>query len=138
MAFPYSNPVTYSPNYFVPNMVPQMQQPMPVQAQQQAPQNSSNGLIWVQGESGAKSYLVAPNNTVLLMDSESPKFFIKSADNSGMPQPLRVFEYKELTQKTQKEEIIDSNKYVTREEFDKRIAEITEKKSSKKEVKSDE
>jgi len=60
-------------------------------------QQSNNGLIWVQGEAGAKSYLLAPNTTVMLMDSEESKFYLKSSDASGMPQPLRVFEYKELT-----------------------------------------
>lgn len=132
MPYPYANPVTYPPNYFVPQPVPT---PTPTPAPQQ--QSGGNGLIWVQGEAGAKSYLVAPNNTVLLMDSESPKFFIKSADASGMPMPLRIFEYKETTQKVQSEPTVDTNKYVTREEFDRRIAELTEKKSVKKEVKSD-
>lgn len=60
------------------------------------PQNNS-GLIWVQGETGAKSFLVAPNTTIMLMDSEKDVFYLKSADGSGMPLPLRVFEYTERT-----------------------------------------
>lgn len=45
------------------------------QNQQQYNQNqqynqTNSGIIWVQGESGAKSYLVAPNSTVQLWDSE--------------------------------------------------------------------
>ena len=107
MPYPYVNPATYQPNYFL--------QPAPQQ-------NNNNGLVWVQGESGAKSYLVAPGNTVLLMDSESQKFYIKSADNSGMPQPLRVFEYKEVLQGEQ-----PTDKYVTREELDKRLSELMHK-----------
>lgn len=59
------------------------------------PQQSQQGLIWVQGEAAAKSYLVAPNNTVVLMDSEGDKFYIKSTDMSGMP-TMRTFAYKEL------------------------------------------
>ena len=31
------------------------------------------------------------------MDSEDSIFYIKSTDQSGMPQPLRIFEYKERT-----------------------------------------
>lgn len=31
------------------------------------------------------------------MDSESNSFFIKSADTSGMPLPLRIFDYQERT-----------------------------------------
>ena len=55
------------------------QQPM----MQQPAQPSSNGLIWVQGEAGAKSYLVANGASVLLMDSEKQTFYIKSADAAG-------------------------------------------------------
>ena len=44
-----------------------------------------NGIIWVQGESGAKAYPVAPNQTVQLWDSEGQVVYLKSADGSGMP-----------------------------------------------------
>ena len=50
-------------------------------------QQNNNSLIWVQGEQAAKSYMVAPNTTVLLMDSESQRFYLKSSDASGMPLP---------------------------------------------------
>lgn len=79
------------------------------------PQVASPGLTWVQGEAGAKSYLVGAGQSVLLMDSESSSFYIKSTDSSGMPLPLRVFDYKERTQKT---ETFDPNNFVTRAEFE--------------------
>lgn len=81
----YNYPVTY-PQYF-----PQYQPISPVSAQNNA-QNQQNGLIWVQGEAGAKSYLVAPNCTVQLWDSESQTIYLKSADASGMPS-MRVLDY---------------------------------------------
>lgn len=56
---------------------------------------SNNGINWVSGESGAKSWIVGRGETVLLMDSEAQCFYIKSADASGMPLPLRVFDYTE-------------------------------------------
>lgn len=94
------------------------QQYQPTQAQQ-VPQ-TNQGILWVQGEAGAKSYLVAPNTSVLLMDSEESRFFIKTTDNTGMP-TLRTFVYQEVTgapQNTQKqtEENLD-DKYVTRKEY---------------------
>lgn len=63
-----------------------------------APQAQNNyapnqNLIWVQGEAGAKSYLVAPNSTVTLWDTESETIYIKSADASGMPN-MKVLDYK--------------------------------------------
>lgn len=63
--------------------------PAPVQAPN--PQNNT-GIIWVQGEAGAKSYLVAPNTTVQLWDSEAQVIYLKSADASGMPS-FKVLDY---------------------------------------------
>lgn len=80
MAYNNGFPVGYQ--YFN----PQIQQPIPQQPQQ------NNSLIWVQGEAGAKSYLVAPNNTVQLWDSEAPVIYLKSADASGMPS-MRIIDY---------------------------------------------
>lgn len=96
---------------------------------------------WVQGEAGAKSYLVAPNTTVLLMDSESERFFIKTADASGMPLPLRVFEYHETAQNRPTNDFsFDPTNYVTREEFEELRANlpVCNCKKKTKEVKDDE
>ena len=94
--------------------------PVQVQPHSVAPVQQS-GLIWVQGIEAAKSYIVAPNTTVLLMDSESQKFYLKSSDASGMPLPLRVFEYVETTQNTQKPgsdtPAVDLSGYATKAEF---------------------
>lgn len=57
----------------------------------QAPKQG-NSRIWVQGEAGAKSYLVAPNTTVDLWDSEKQVIYVKSADASGMP-TMRAIDY---------------------------------------------
>lgn len=91
---------------------------------QPQPQQINQGLLWVQGETGAKSYLVAPNSTVLLMDSENSRFYLKSADGAGMPN-MRIFEYKEVlnTPSNSLQGYSDvskelDNKYVTREEYD--------------------
>ena len=76
------------------NYFPQTyQQPVyyPQQTQPQQPQQTQS-LIWVQGEAGAKSYLVAPNSTVTLWDSESHTIYIKSADATGMPS-IRTLDY---------------------------------------------
>ena len=52
----------------------------------------NNGIIWVQGEAGAKSYLVAPNQSVVLWDTEQSAIYIKSADASGMPS-IKTLDY---------------------------------------------
>ena len=84
MAFNNYFPTGYQPAQIY---YPQAQ-PNPQQAQQTAPQ----GLIWVQGEAGAKSYLVAPNSTVILWDSEAQLIYIKSADSTGMPS-IKTLDY---------------------------------------------
>ena len=94
----------------------------PQQPVMQAPQQQSSGIVWVQGEAGAKSYLLAPGQSVLLMDSEESKFYIKSSDLSGIPMPLRVFEYKELSETAK----APATEYVTRKEFDELVQRLKE------------
>ena len=122
MALPYYG---YNPYQFgqVNPLQPQMDRlaNMQAQFQQQQAQPVNQGILWVQGEAGAKSYLVAPNTSVLLMDSEESRFFIKTTDNAGMP-TLRTFEYQEVTAGAapvpQKQpEINMDDKYVTRQEY---------------------
>ena len=96
-------------------------------------QNQTNSIIWVQGESGAKSYLVASNTSVLLMDSEQSRFYIKSTDASGMPMPLRIFEYSEIKEDQNKEpQVIQNNNYVTHEELEERLKDLVERPRTKK------
>ena len=97
-------PATYQPMYYPQQYQQPMQyQPQPVQQpapQQQpaqpqpvpGPQQMQNSIIWVSGEAGAKAYLVAPNTTVQLWDSESQRIFLKSADATGMPS-MKVLSY---------------------------------------------
>ena len=79
--------------------------------------NQVGAINWVQGEAGARSMPVAPGQKVLLMDSETNVFYVKSSDSSGMPLPLRTFEYKELN--LENEEVNRAQpKYVTHEELE--------------------
>ena len=98
-------------------------QALPImQSQASYPAPSSNGINWVSGESGAKSWIVGRGESVLLMDSESQCFYIKSADASGMPLPLRVFDYTERTQNSPQGSQTafnqSSDNFITRTEFD--------------------
>lgn len=101
------------------------------QIQQSPAQQGGNSIIWVQGEAGAKSYLVAPNTTVQLWDSENQVIYLKSADASGMPS-MKVLDYKirEAAQPMQQTQVISQPQphgdFVTREElmaFEKQIRE---------------
>lgn len=74
-------PVQYQPVQYQPI---QYQQQQMQQGQQQIQPVSSN-VIWVQGEEAAKAYLVAPNCTVPLYDTERRTIYWKSVDSSGRP-----------------------------------------------------
>ena len=115
-----------------------MQPTMPTQTMQAQPAQQSSQIIWVSGEAGAKSYLVAPGNTVMLMDAESSVFYLKSADSSGMPLPLRIFDYKERTTAAQQAfggsvvaETVNLDNFVTRKEFEELRASIALQSNSK-------
>lgn len=102
-------------NYFPTGYQPQYYQ------QQQPFQQSS--LIWVQGEAGAKSYMVAPNSTVQLWDSESQTIYLKSADASGMPS-MRIIDYtiRDNTPKTPN--LAANSDFVTKDELQTVINEL--------------
>lgn len=105
MAYNNSFPIGYQPYY-------------PQQAVQQQQANSS--IIWVQGEAGAKSYLVAPNNTVQLWDSDENVIYIKSADASGMPS-MKVLDYTIRETSESKNKINNHADFVTKDEVAKEI-----------------
>lgn len=112
MAYPinfYTNPYMNVASQATPQV--QVQQP-------QQPQTQSS-IIWVQGEAGAKAYPVGAGNSVLLMDTEDSVMYIKTVDVSGMPQPLRVFDYVERSAQGRSGAAAVANAdTVTREEFD--------------------
>lgn len=97
--------------------------PMAMPAYQQ--QRQDTALNWVQGEAGAKSWIVTPGATVLLMDSEVQRFYLKSADANGVP-AMRIFEYSEVAPK-RPEQPAQAPKFVTIDEFNAFKAEIVSK-----------
>ena len=126
MAYNNGFPATY----------PQMYYPPQYQTQQQA-QPQSSGMIWVSGEAGAKAYLVAPNTTVQLWDSEAQVVYLKSADASGMPS-MKVLDYT-IRQSAANGPVaasaaptVNPTEYATRAEFDALQGEINALKAQLK------
>ncbi len=103
--------------------------PMPQPMQQPVPQ-PNNSMIWVQGEAGAKSFLVGNGNTVPLWDSENQTVYIKTVDSSGMPS-MRVLDYTERTAAQRTPAAAPIPDYVTRAEFQSVVDELEALKAKK-------
>lgn len=139
----YNNyPMTYGYNYGAPNYGPQStytnpqmisqipQQPMYNYEQPQ----SSNSVVWVQGEAGANAYPVGRGQTVMLMDANpnSNMFYLKSADAySGRPLPLEKYHYTRVydnnqngSQQAEQSGYSSNEAYVPREEFESLKAQL--------------
>lgn len=110
MAYNNGFPMSYQQMYPQYNFAQQNQIQQPVTQQ-------SNGIIWVQGEAGAKSYLVAPNTTIQLWDSEDQIIYLKSADASGMPS-MKILDYTIRGSDSSKNEFsIDNKEFIHKDEF---------------------
>lgn len=124
----------YFPAYYPtqPNAFPTYQSVAPTQpTQTQVPDNS---IIWVQGEAAARAYLTPAGKSVLLMDADENVFYIKSTDMSGMPQPLRIFDYTERASASQHQNNqivessareVDTSMFVTRDELEERLSKLS-------------
>jgi len=115
MNSPYM-PISYQPFQMSQQQVPQYPN---IQQFQERQQNNQNSIIWVQGEAGAKSFLVGPNQTVQLWDSEAQTIYLKSADASGMPS-LKILDYTIRDEKTPSKNAqnrSDFDSFVTKDEF---------------------
>ena len=127
-------------SYFPAGYQPVYPQSYPQNYPQAAPPQQS-GVIWVQGIEGAKAHPVSAGQSALLMDSEGDCFYLKTADQSGMP-TMRVFDYKErlntppepknayLSDFITKEEL---SHYVTKEDLKSTISELIKKGKKKDE-----
>lgn len=132
MAFNGGFPATYPGAYVYPFQPPQVAQA--------ANQAQNTGIIWVSGEAGAKAYLVAPNTTVALYDSEAQTIYLKSADASGMP-TIKTLDYTIRDAQKPLANAVAQDNYVKRPEIDAitaqieaikaRLDSLTEKKTRK-------
>lgn len=106
-------------NYFPAGYQPYQNYPMQNNAYQQMntqQQMQGNGIVWVSGEAGAKAYLVAPNTSVALWDSEANVIYIKSADGSGMPS-MKIVDYTMRDTNARRSEMSPQTDFVTKDDL---------------------
>lgn len=101
----------YNPYYPYPQ--PPYQQPNFYQSQQ-PPQ--TNQYAFVNGIEGAKSFSVQPNQTVLLMDSDEPIVYMKSANSLGQA-TIRYFRLMEASEEEIRKKPEPSPEYATKSEL---------------------
>lgn len=114
---------SFMPGYqqYAPSYTPSYQQQYT--PPQQNTQPIQSGIVWVRGAQDAESYRVPPNNTVLLMDSEGGRFYLKSADAAGM-NTIKTYTYHEENVIKPREAEATTQDYVRRDEFEALKAKI--------------
>lgn len=117
----YYQPTTTTPVYQPKLQQQQYQTAVPQYQQNQNMQPMNNSMIWVQGEAGAKAFVLPNNTTLPLWDSEAQVIYIKSVDANGKP-TMAILDYTErnddkLVGQSPKEEV-PQIEYATKEQVD--------------------
>lgn len=110
MPYPFTganaNPWTYTPSQTV----------------QQVPQSSYgiqngnlNNIIWVANEQEASAFPVSTGGSVLMMDRNTNRFYIKTVTQNGVLLPMEVYEFNPIKKETTQQ--ADTSNYVTKDEF---------------------
>lgn len=68
-------------------------------------------IQYVNGKQSAESYQMSPNSSVILMDSEKARFYVKKTDASGVA-TIKSYDFVET-------EAEKPTEYVTKQEFEK-------------------
>ena len=89
-------------------------------------QRQQNTYAFVNGIEGAKSYVVQPNQTILLMDSDAPMCYMKQSNGLGQSS-LRYFKLVEVTEEDLKKPVNDEM-----ESFKTRLEALEKKLEGKK------
>ena len=108
--------MAYNPYYQTGAYNPIWSQTAYQQPVQQPAQQTSNGqllTVFVDSETEVNDYPVAAGTTVQLISFKLGKFWLKSTATNGVPQPVRIFSFKEETPTPEIQ-----NGAVSREEFD--------------------
>ena len=120
MAMNYGQNYGYGQAYnngFAGNQIGFNQNPV-VYGNQPMPQDDNSIMaVFVQGEAGATNYLVRSGTTVMPIDFQAGKFWLKS-NTGGIPQRMRHFVFKEIFPEQEQPTEQKNAEGVSRKEFD--------------------
>ena len=119
---PYNNQAQ-QPNYAQPNFNNNLGNMMNNQVQQ----TQMTQCYWVNGAEGAKAFQMIPNQTAMLMDSDNPICYMKSANSMGQS-TLRYFKLIEIKESDLKNNPNNelNNDYVLKSDFEGLIKRVDE------------
>lgn len=142
-----ANAYGYYPQYFYPNISPSVPSGYQIQGTPSIPsysmnmtptpttppvsQSNASNIQWVQGESGALAFPVGPGQTVILLDSDDPVAYKKSADETGKPLHMEIYDLvKRVTTPTVP--TFNSDEYVKKNDIKSMITELIEQEVEKR------
>lgn len=82
------------------------------------PQPQRNEFAYVDSLECAKAYQCKPNTVTMLMENDNPIFYRKETDMNGRTISFKAFDFVEHKEENKEE------KFITREDFEKEIAEL--------------
>lgn len=115
-----ATPIQYQPRNWQQQYTPVQQTATPSYSQTQQSMNSP--MVWVQGEAGAKAYVLPNGTTLPLWDSEAQVIYIKSVDMNGKPS-MTILDYTDRNEPSSSGE--KQPEYVTRDQLDSLSAQFT-------------
>ncbi len=124
--YEFYNPYNYgNPQAIAPPQQPTLFAPRTSTGFQNQNSGQLNSFQWVQGQAGAEAFLVAPGASVILMDSNAPVIYFKSADQNGRYLPMKTYDLVERVPQVQGPSVadtIDTSSFVKRDEIDSLVA----------------
>lgn len=113
-SMPYQN--GYAPSYLSTMGMPRTPNPA-----------SNSNIVWTMGLESAKAYPLLPGKTLMLMDSESPKFYIKSVDSNGYA-TIKAYSFQEEKPNTAP---VNTQQFVTQEQLEAAIMSLKDQLAPK-------
>lgn len=91
----YNNPYGYGQQMYGSGYIPQNQIVYGGAPQPSQPSQNSGGMIWVDGEIGARAFQMPAGVTgpIALWDTNDTVVYLKSCNQAGMPNPLQKIRY---------------------------------------------
>lgn len=108
-------------NYYAPYGSNLYSTPMNNQAYNMPMQNTTNSVITVPvtNETEVQNYLVGAGNTVIFVDFDHGKLWIKSTAANGVPMQIRMFKLSEIQPEPASQPApVPTGEYVTKSDFD--------------------